>query len=201
MWPSAHNLVGKWIPSNERSRFVSAYLGSSIGVAIFYPLFGYIIKISSWEWVFHFSFIVGTIWFVLWQYFVFDSPEHHPRIDPSEKGYILEVLGSTVVRNTEEKVDIPWKAILTSKTVWVSTVCQIGGLWGLFTLVTQTPAYFSFIHGWSPEMTGLLSGIPHLLRTAFSMFLSLVSDYLLTSNKMTRTNVRRLSTFFREFRF
>lgn len=194
-----HNLVGKWIPGNERSRFVTAYLGSSIGVAVFYPLFGYIIKISSWEWVFHFSFFIGTIWFILWQYFVYDSPEEHPRIDPSEKGYILKVLGSSVVRDPNEKLEIPWKSILTSKVTWVSTVCQIGGLWGLFTLVTQTPAYFRFIHGWSVEMTGLLSGIPHLLRTAFSMLISLTSDYLLTNNKMTRNNVRRLATLFREF--
>lgn len=30
-WPAMHQLVGKWIPANERSRFVTAYLGSSVG--------------------------------------------------------------------------------------------------------------------------------------------------------------------------
>lgn len=167
-------------------------------MAVFFPLFGYIIKISSWEWVFHSSFLIGTIWFVLWQYFVFDSPEEHPRIHPSEKGYILKVLGSSVVSNADEKPPIPWGPMLKSKILWVSTVCQVGGLWGLFTLITQSPVYFRVIHGWSVEMTGLLSGIPHLLRTAFSLSFSHFGDYLLTHNKMSRNNVRKLATFFRK---
>lgn len=193
-----HQMVGKWIPANERSRFVTAYLGSSIGTAIFFPLFGYIIKISSWEWVFHTTFFIGTIWFILWQYLVFDSPEEHPRIHPAEKGYILKVLGSSVVRSSEEKPPIPWIPMLKSKVLWLATICQFGGLWGLFTLLTQSPVYFRVIHGWSVEMVGLLSGLPHLLRTLFSIGFSHFGDHLITHNKMSRTNVRKLATFFRK---
>jgi MFS transporter, ACS family, solute carrier family 17 (sodium-dependent inorganic phosphate cotransporter), member 5 len=65
-----HHLTGKWIPPNERSKFVSAYLGSSIGVAIAYPLFGFVIKASSWEWAFHLCGIAGVIWYMFWLYFV-----------------------------------------------------------------------------------------------------------------------------------
>jgi hypothetical protein len=68
----------------------------------------------------------------------------------------------------------------------------------LFTLLTQSPVYFRTIHGWSVEMTGLLSGVPHFLRTAFSMGFSYFGDHLLTHNKMSRTNVRKLATFFRK---
>lgn len=69
-WPAMHHLTGQWIPPNERSKFVSAYLGSSIGVSIAYPVFGFIIKVSSWEWVFHACGICGTIWYMFWLYFV-----------------------------------------------------------------------------------------------------------------------------------
>lgn len=165
---------------------------------MFYPFFGYIIKISSWEWVFHTTFIIGTIWFILWQYFVFDSPEEHPRIHPSEKSYILKVLGSSVISSGEEKPPIPWIPMLKSKVLLVSTLCQLGGIWGLYTLMSQSPVYFRVIHGWSVEMTGLFSGIPHLFRTIFSMGLSYIGDYLLTQNKLSRNNVRNLATFFRE---
>jgi len=27
VWPSMHDMTAKWIPQNERSKFVSAYLG------------------------------------------------------------------------------------------------------------------------------------------------------------------------------
>lgn len=65
-----NNLTGKWIPPNERSKFITSYLGSSIGVATAYPMFGFIIKVSSWEWVFHACGIAGSIWCICWLYFV-----------------------------------------------------------------------------------------------------------------------------------
>ena len=65
-----HHLTAHWVPPNERSSFVSAYLGGSIGVAIAYPIFGFIIKISSWEWVFHACGICGIIWYSFWLYYV-----------------------------------------------------------------------------------------------------------------------------------
>lgn len=101
LWPSMHHMVAKWIPPNERSTFISSYMGSSIGVSIFFPLFGYIIQLSSWEWVFHLCSFCGLVWFVLWQYYVYDSPAEHPRIDPRERSYIEESLvESTDVSST-----------------------------------------------------------------------------------------------------
>lgn len=69
-WPAMHQLTGRWIPPNERSKFVTAYLGSSVGVALAYPIFGFIIKVSSWEWVYHSCGICGSIWYVFWLYYV-----------------------------------------------------------------------------------------------------------------------------------
>lgn len=190
-------MTAKWVPPNERSKFVTAYLGSSIGVAFAYPLFGFIIKASSWEWVFHACGIGGIIWYMFWLYFVYDSPEVHPRIHPKERHYILESLGSSVIRSDNDSVErqVPWRKILTSRAVWMNGIAQWGGIWGLFTMITQAPTYFRFIHGWGIEMVGILSGLPHLLRIGFSIVFSHYGDYLLTTNKMSRTNVRKLATF------
>jgi hypothetical protein len=173
-------------------------MGSSIGVAITYPIFGYIIQQSNWENVFHFCGVAGTIWYALWLYFVYDLPEHHPRIHPKEKEYILRSLGSSVIRGDKTKLKVPWKAILTSRATWMNIVAQWGGVWGLFTLIAQAPSYFRLVHGWGIEMTGILSGLPHLLRVIFSLFVSTVCDHLLTANKMSRTNVRKMATFMSE---
>jgi hypothetical protein len=134
-------------------------------------------------------------------YFVFDSPEVHPRIDPAEKEYIIKSLGSSVFREKDkhEKREIPWKAILTSKCTWVTVIADLGNVWGLFTILTQSPTYFRFIHGWSIQMVGVLSGFPHLMRVLFSFVFSSIGDYLLTGSKMTRENVRKLATLFRKF--
>jgi MFS transporter, ACS family, solute carrier family 17 (sodium-dependent inorganic phosphate cotransporter), member 5 len=64
-------------------------------VALTFPLFGYIISWSTWENVFHFCGISGTIWFIAWQFLVFDTPAQHPRISDEERRYIEKSLGVT----------------------------------------------------------------------------------------------------------
>lgn len=80
-----------------------------------------------------------------------------------------------------------------SRPIWVIAVAQVGGVWGLFTVMTQAPTYFKTIHGWNIRMTGILSGLPHLMRMAFAYIFSMLGDYLLTKKYMSRTNVRKLA--------
>lgn len=94
VWPSMHNMVAQWIPPDERGTFVTAYMGSSVGVAVFFPVFGYLISWTSWEWVFHLTGVTGIIWFFAWNYLAFDTPAKHPRIDPEERAYIEKSLGT-----------------------------------------------------------------------------------------------------------
>lgn len=72
-------------------------------------------------------------------------------------------------------------------------VAQWGGLWGLLTLMAQAPTYFKIIHGWNMQMTGILSGLPHLARLAFAIVFSFFCDYLIKNDKMSTTNIRKLA--------
>lgn len=95
-WPAMHHLSAQWIPPNELGGFLTSYMGSSVGIVIFYPLFGFIMGIWSWESIFYVSGMFGCVWYVAWLYFVYDSPDKHPRIDPVEKAYIKECLGDSI---------------------------------------------------------------------------------------------------------
>lgn len=123
-----HHMAAQWIPPDERSSFVTSYLGSSVGLGIFYPLFGFILSALSWQWVFYVSGCVGTIWYAGWLYFVFDSPKKHPRIDPYERQYIEKSLEGIV--HHDRKGSVPWKHILRSKLIWTNVICQWGSVWG-----------------------------------------------------------------------
>lgn len=94
----------------------------------------------------------------------------------------------------EFQMKIPWMSILLSWQIWPNLIAQFGAVWGLFTMMTQAPTYFHAIHGWSVEKIGLLTGISHLTRIIFAMIFSAFMDYLLKSEKMNRTNVRRLAS-------
>lgn len=194
-WPSMHHMSGQWIPADERSSFVSSYLGSSMGVAVYYPIFGWVMRRYSWEYIFHFTGIVGLLWFMCWNYFVYDTPALHPRIDPVERNYIHEKLGSSLhLHDADVKRKIPWRDILTSRAVWINTIAQFGGVWGLFTILTQGPSYFRFVHGWDSTKVGIFSGLPHLVRTFMAIAVSQVADYLLRNEMMSRNNVRKIGT-------
>lgn len=176
-------------------RFVSSYLGSSFGVAIFYPIFGFIMKAYCWEYVFHFSSFIGLVWWILWQYFVYDSPDKHPRISDSERKYLHEALSSSLqLYKKEQKRKIPWRKILGCTGLWVNTIAQFGGIWGLFTILTQTPSYFRFVHHWDSTKIGLLSGLPHLFRSIMAILISQFLDYLLKSEILSRNQVRKTAT-------
>ena len=192
VWPSMHDMTAKWIPPNERSRFVSSYLGSSVGAAITYPLCAAVSSTFGWDAAFYVTSSLGVIWYCLWLCLIHDSPQQHPRISSEEKKYILDNLAESV---DDEEAKIPWKSILTSGPVWVTIVAQWSSAWGFLTLMTQAPSYFNFIHGWNINATGILSGLPHVLRMIFSYYFSVISDWLIRTKKMTLTNVRKLATF------
>lgn len=167
-------------------------MGSSVGIALCYPFFGWIMSHWSWEPVFYSSALLGTIWYTAWLYYVYDSPAQHPRIDPMELIYIQNSLGDTL-HNEDETVTIPWSAILRSRPVLINIFSQFGGIWCLFTLMAQAPTYFKQILGWDVQMTGLLSGIPHLFRMIFAFGFSMFADSLLRNKRMSRTNVRKMA--------
>lgn len=94
-----HNLTAQWIPPNERSKFISAYVGGAVGVGAFFPIFGYVISHFTWEFGFHVCAFVGFIWYSAWLYFVYDSPAKHPRIDKEERRFIEKSLAGTYQNN------------------------------------------------------------------------------------------------------
>ncbi|XP_012216801.1 putative inorganic phosphate cotransporter [Linepithema humile] len=192
IWPSMHDMTAKWIPQNERSRFVSAYLGSSVGAAITYPLCAAISSSFGWGASFYVTSFLGVIWYCFWHFLVYDSPQQHPRISDEEKNYIMDNIGGSV---DEKETHIPWKSIILSRPVWITIIAHWSSAWGFLTLMTQAPTYFNFIHGWNINTTGILAGAPHILRMVFSYFFSIMSDWLLRTKRMSLTNVRKLATF------
>ncbi|XP_054016268.1 sialin [Hylaeus anthracinus] len=192
VWPSMHDMTAKWIPAVERSKFVSSYLGSSVGAAITYPLCAAVSSSYGWSAAFYVTSSLGVIWYCAWLFLAYDSPQEHPRISEEEKKYIIDNIRETV---DEEKSEIPWKSILLSVPVWMTIAGQWGSGWGFLTLMTQTPSYFNFIHGWNINATGLVSGAPHLLRMIFSYYFSVFCDWLIRTKRMSLTNVRKLATF------
>ncbi|XP_050423926.1 putative inorganic phosphate cotransporter [Adelges cooleyi] len=193
VWPAMHTMTAKWIPVHERSRFVSAYLGSSIGAAVTYIMCGYVIAMFGWESVFHLTGVLGLLWYICWTILIYESPAEHPTIGHKERVYIENSIGKTV-KMQSKLLPIPWKSMLTSRPLLINALTQNGGVWGLLTLATQSPTYFNFVLGLNIKKTGLWSGMPYIARWLFAFGFGMFSDFLIKSKKLTITNVRKLAT-------
>lgn len=189
-------MAGQWIPPNERSQFATAFLGTSIGVGVFYPFFGYILSIATWEWVFHLSGLIGIVWSIAWVYLVYDSPDEHPRINPIERDYINAALGDSVHKqNNRSEIQIPWKHIFQDRAFWMIVVAEWAGVWGVYTMQMQTPTFFNNIHGLNIRTNGLLTGLPYIGRLFFAYGFCAFADYALKSSMISRTIIRKLGGF------
>ncbi|XP_066993783.1 sialin isoform X2 [Anabrus simplex] len=191
VWPAMHNIIARWIPPNERSTFVTAYTGGSIGVAFTFSVGGLIIDWLGWEAIFHITGVLGVLWYIAWYCLVYDTPDQHPRISEEERTYIANSLGQSV---SKRKPRTPWRQIMTSAVLWITILVHWSSNLGIFTLMTQSPTYFKYIHGWNIKMTGVLSGLPHIFRSIFGYLFSVLGDYLIRNLIMSRTGVRKLAT-------
>lgn len=188
-----YTIIGHWCPPHERGRFMTVFLGTSLGIAVGYPMFGYIAETIGWEWVFHVTSLIGIVWYILWLYLVYDSPHDHPRISDEEKRYIMSSLGKSTAR--QNKLPVPWVAILTSMPFWINIICQFGVIWGRFTTNIYVPTYFKAVHGVNAKENGLISGIPFLLKSVLSYLSGVITDFVLRREMMSKTGVRSWSTF------
>ncbi|CAH0391443.1 unnamed protein product [Bemisia tabaci] len=191
-WPAMYALVGHWIPSNERSRFMSSFQGFSFGIGLTYPLCGFLIAHYGWRIVFYTTGSIGLSWCVVWWLLAFDLPRKHPRITRSELAYIQRTIGNTVIGRKEMKV--PWMSILTSPPAWAIGVTTFGRIWVHYVFIICGPLYMKTVLGFSIQKNGLLSGVPFLCSYLSSVIFCYLADYLVVHEILSLTNVRKLFT-------
>ncbi|XP_034102873.1 putative inorganic phosphate cotransporter isoform X1 [Drosophila albomicans] len=191
--PCTHALLAKWIPPNERSRMGAAvYAGAQFGTIISMPLSGLLAEYGfsgGWPSIFYVFGIVGTLWSIAFLILVFEDPSVHPRIDEREKRYINDSLwGTDVVKSPP----IPFKSILKSLPFYAILFAHMGHNYGYETLMTELPTYMKQVLRFSLKSNGLLSSLPYLAMWLFSMFISVVADWMITSKRFSLTVTRKI---------
>ncbi|KAL1464582.1 hypothetical protein WDU94_004213 [Cyamophila willieti] len=193
-WPAMHPMAAKWIPPNERSKFISNMMASSLGAAITLPICGFLIDAIGWESVFYFTGLTGLVWSILWFFLVFETPATHPRISAEEREYIESSIGFSA---TNHKVlRVPWLKIFTSPCVWAIIITHALSVFGYFTIVNQLPNYFKNILHFDIKKNGLLSSLPFLGKYVTALLSSCLADYLRSTDRLTTTATRKLFTSF-----
>ncbi|OQV14442.1 Sialin [Hypsibius exemplaris] len=193
IFPSMHTMMGQWAPPSERSRMVSiVYTGSEFGSITALGLSGVLAEHLGWESAFYFFGATSILWYVLWQFFAFDSPNNHPRITEAERLYIVNSIGTTDAADTSP---FPWRRAVTSLPFWALCVAYFGHNWGFYTLLTNIPTYLSKILHFSLETNGFLSALPYVVSAIVMIVSGFFADLLTHRRVLSTTAVRRVFHF------
>ena len=191
-FPSLHAMTARWVPPEERSRFIArSYFGSVFGLFVGLPVTGILIENFGWEWAFYFAGGLTCLWFVFWWLLVFDNPESHPRISSEEKNRILSAIKKNV--DLEKKArKTPWKSILTSPGIWGIFITDSCNCYGIVTLSHGT-FYLNYLLGVDIRTNGMLSALPWLMRYIGGVLTSYLTDLIIKKSIVSVVNARRIA--------
>ncbi|KAF5270555.1 hypothetical protein FQR65_LT05453 [Abscondita terminalis] len=188
IWPALYSSIGIWIPTQERSRFVTCFQGSALGITLLNVVAGFTIAELGWVYVFYGTGGLGLLSALLWYLLMHDKPEQHPRITKHELQYIKNNREKCL---HSEKV-IPLSSILTSSSVWAIAVSAFGRLWILAIFTTYSPLYFKTMIGVSVEKIGSIIGFCTFTGYLSSFLFAYISDRIVSHKLMSLIHNRKM---------
>ena len=181
-FPSAYNLIHRWMPTAERSRSVgSLSAAASVGTVVTLLTAGFIIERYGWPSVFYLFGSIGLIWVVVW--FIKIPAMPNKQDDEWDAGH------------DAERSPVPWKLLLTQPAViviYVASIC-VGSI--AFTLASWLPSYFVDTFNLALTNAGLYSVLPWLVAAVSVMVAGAYSDRRIAAGS-NRRQVRKLVTSF-----
>jgi len=191
-FPSISGMLAKWAPEQERATMTTFIMaGSQAGTIVGFFLSGLLVDAWGWESVFYIEGGACFVWLLLWILLAADNPSKHPRISKAEREYIVSSLPDT----SSEVLPVPWSSIVTSLPFWAILVSNVGNNWGFHLLMTELPQYLKKIFPvYMDDSTtvGIWSAVPYASMWGCSILFSLISDYLIRTNKLSTAIVRKI---------
>ncbi|XP_063913674.1 sialin-like [Zophobas morio] len=191
-FPCMNTMWSKWAPPLERTKLVTMALsGCYLGTVVAMAASAYLAETLGWPSIFYVFGSISIIWFIIWMWFVSETPAEDPRISNTELDYILQSLGSVPEkRETEQALT----KILTSAPVWAIIIYSFTDDWAFYTLLTQLPTYLEDRFGYDLEKIGFLSGLPYICTLSVVIFSGQLADWLRKTDIFTTTQVRKFFT-------
>ncbi|XP_049873005.1 putative inorganic phosphate cotransporter isoform X2 [Pectinophora gossypiella] len=194
--PCSHAMLAKWIPPNERSRMGAAvYAGAQFGTVVSMPLSGLLSEygpFGGWPSIFYVFGLVGTVWCIAFLMFIYEDPDHCPKMKETEKNYIRSSLWGVAGSSVTKSPPTPWRKILSSMPFWAIMLAHMGQNYGYETLMTELPTFMRQVLHFSLKDNGFFSALPYGCMWLFSIFISIMADWMLTCRYFTHTIVRKL---------
>ena len=173
-YPTSSSTIGRWFPSAERGRSMSAlFIGQNAGAAVA-PLIVVPVAIHfGWRAPFFVNGLIGLIWVIIcWLWF---------RNEPSEmKGISKEevTLIEKERRFLSHKESFPWKIVLGSWKTWALLIGFFCSQWGLYFFVAWVPIYLQQGRHLSENYMKLATSYSFVFGMAGALLSGILNDWL-----------------------
>jgi len=199
-FPSLNPLTNRWVPEEEKGKFVSfTRLGGVVGSIIIFPLADIIIDNFSWVWVFYSSAILTLVWAALWFAFAYDLPEIDPFISDVERKLITGQRSYNPSQKSDDDQTplVPLLCdIIKTPAVWVNMIGDLANNFGSYVLLVESPAFFRGLLpvGENAETLGYICAAPLLSYTLYGFAAGALSDWLLAHTNISRLKLQKVFT-------
>ncbi|KAL6785920.1 PHT4D [Auxenochlorella protothecoides x Auxenochlorella symbiontica] len=184
--PAMNTLLSRWVPVAERSRslalvYSGMYTGSVLGLAAT----PHLIHTVGWPTVFYAFGLLGVVWAVVWRARAASSPGQDPFISDAEREFISGGVAEQRVAG------IPWRRLLSERSVWALIVCHFCHNWGTFILLTWMPSYYNQVLGLDLRASGFFSVLPWITMAISANIGGWLADTLIARG-VSVTTVRKV---------
>lgn len=192
-FPNMARAFSRWFPACERGKangilFVGSRAGGALAPVTAFLLIDHV----GWRRSFVIFGAIGVMWAVAWYRWYRDEPSDHPSVNAQELQWIrqdhreavVHGSGSAPHRRSNESagacddVQIPWRAILTSRNLYAICGMYFAFGYGLYFYFTWLPTYLLKVLGFSAFAGGLFAGLPFVLAGAANVAGGSLTDRL-----------------------
>nr|XP_033326414.1 sialin-like [Megalopta genalis] len=193
VYPALHAMIARWVPPSEKGMFVWTMQGGPFGTVVTFAICGQIISAFGWKAAYYSTSILILIFYALWTFLIYDTPDMHPGITEKERCYIKEQIGTSV---SKQKLQLPMKSALTSVPFLVLLWAHFANMWGIYFIATNGPKYTLEVLGFDMKSGGTLTGLPYIARLGAGVLFAAAGDYVRRKKVLSLGWIRKIFMIF-----
>jgi ACS family sodium-dependent inorganic phosphate cotransporter len=167
--PAAVNMIGRWVPVDQRSRATALVISAfSLGTVFALPATGWLVREYGWPLAFYLFGALGLVWYAGWH--VWARDRRGPAVGQSREA-------------STGNPAIPWRRLLRLPALWAIIVSHFASNWSLYVLLAWLPSYFKSTFGVSITSAGVMAAAPWLVNFVVANLAGAWADRMLRSGR------------------
>ena len=189
--PNFNRSVANWHPPHERGLGIGITIGGiGVGSALTPPITAWIMVNYGWQTAFYVAGGLGIGIALLWYWYATDHPRQHPHVNEAEAAIIegqsfdpqISSLPSRRMGRdeggTHQPATVPWKAILTTPTVWWLVISYTCLGYVAYIYMSWFYLYLVNVRGFAILQGAFFASAPFIAMTIFCPLGGWVTDRL-----------------------